>query len=82
MSLEGDIYKLFSNIDGPLFKQQRLDLLNAINIIANDIASTSQKYELGIVESLEGLQNLLDAVADIAHDYYNIDCLMTEDENA
>lgn len=81
MSIEEDTYKLFSNIDGLLFKQQRLDLTNAIETIGNMISSSDQKYELGIVESLEGLQNLLDAVADIAHDHYGIDCLLMEDGN-
>lgn len=60
-----DIENLFKNIDGPLFKRQRLAILNLID---GDICAEA-------AEALEGIQTLLDQVADIAYDSFGIDCL-------
>jgi hypothetical protein len=63
-----NITNLIKKIDGPLFRSQReliLELIESGEILTSDI------------RILEGLQNLLDAVADIAHDEYGIDCLIS-----
>ena len=59
--------ELFQGIDGPQLKQQR-QLLSAI--IDDGHAPTEDDLEL-----LEGLRNLLDCVADVAHDEYGKDTL-------
>jgi|GEM_PF-3507825 len=56
-------------IDGPLFREQR----QAIGELIAHAAGTAQR-ELYI-----GIQNLLDAIADQAHDHYGIDCLSIDD---
>jgi hypothetical protein len=61
------ITELIKKIDGPLFKEQR-------QVIAELIDDAYQ--EESDIRALEGLQNLLDEIADIAHDQYGIDCLL------
>jgi hypothetical protein len=55
-------------IDGPLFREQRQLIL----AIMFQEGLTSDEREL-----LEGVTNLLDAIADQAHEHYGIDCLLT-----
>lgn len=76
---EDDIASVLSEIDGPLFRQQRFDLMTAISALEMGIVSESQKDEKRIVNSLCGIQALLDLIADIAHDHYGIDCLLTSE---
>jgi len=61
------ITELIKKIDGPLFREQRLVILELID---DDSLLTSD------IRALEGLQTLLDEIADIAHDQYGIDCLL------
>jgi hypothetical protein len=61
------ITELIKKIDGPLFKEQRQVILELID---DDSLLTSD------IRALQGLQNLLDEIADIAHDQYGIDCLL------
>jgi len=63
------IEDLFKRIDGPLFKEQRLAILNLIE--------DSQLCDY-TKEMLEGVQSLLDEIADIAYDSFGIDCLYLE----
>jgi hypothetical protein len=59
--------EFFNRIDGPLFLQQRQllnDLLSAA-AVPLDVRLTPAQVEL-----LEGLGNLLDNLADIAHDRF------------
>lgn len=65
-----NIENLLKNIDGPLFKRQRIAVLDLID---GDIGAEK-------AEMLEGIQNLLDKVADIAHDTFGIDCLFVQDD--
>ncbi len=58
-------------IDGPLFRKQRLALLEVF-----DLGITAEMSEL-----LDGLVNLLDEIADQAHDRYGVDCLLEEPED-
>ena len=69
---------IVSNINGPLFRNQRLLLLKIA-----DLAQKKQPYiaAAGDDDLLEGLVNLTDDIADQAHDEYGIDCLLEEDEN-
>ena len=55
-------------IDGPLLRQQREALLDALHI----------KLAEGTYESLGGLIALLDEIADQGHDQYGIDCLLDD----
>jgi hypothetical protein len=65
--------ELIEKIDGPLFRRQRrlLDDLLAAAAVPTDIRLTPEQVSL-----LEGLQGLLDNLADIAHDRYGADCLL------
>ena len=63
--------ELFTGIDGPRFKRQRA----LLSFIADNFGGMSDQEQ----EDLEGLQALLDAIADVAHDHYGKDCLFTED---
>jgi hypothetical protein len=69
---------IISNINGPLFRNQRLLLLKLA-----DLAEKKQPYKpaLGDEDLLEGLINLTDDIADQAHDEHGIDCLLEEDED-
>jgi hypothetical protein len=63
-------------LDGPLFRRQRQLLLKIL-----DFADRRKPLLIGPVEErrhLEGLIELLDALADQAHDRYGIDCLIEE----
>jgi hypothetical protein len=55
-------------IDGPLFHKQRAALLD---VLQSKLAKDTHDLLLGVVE-------LLDAVADQAHDRHGIDCLLEE----
>jgi len=72
----GTSYSL--NIGGPEFRQQRELLQNL-----QGAARAQMPYWLsdGEAESLEGLINLTDEIADQAHDCHGRDCLL-EDRNA
>jgi hypothetical protein len=63
--------EIISKIDGPIFKKQR-ELLHAI-INSGVLAKVA-------VEPLQGLENLLDEIADCAHDVYGKDCLFADPE--
>jgi hypothetical protein len=66
--------ELIADIDGPLLRKQRQlveDLLSGA-ALPKDIRFTPK--QVGI---LQGLQALLDNLADIAHDRYRKDCLQT-----
>ena len=69
---------IFSKINGPLFRNQRLLLMKIA-----DLAQKKQPYEPapGDEDLLEGLVNLTDDIADQAHDQHGIDCLLEEDED-
>lgn len=86
-----DIGELFLGIDGPLLREQRERLLNIISRLSK--LAIYKEYSsarfAGIrlrpadLEALEGIQNLLDGIADIAHDQFGKECLLTEgDEDA
>lgn len=76
-----NIKNLFLNIDGNMFREQRLELLNAIERLSHQVVDKSREKEIKMLEALEGIQNLLDAVADIAYDVFGIDCLFIGDDN-
>ncbi len=65
---EGEKVFLFS-IDPEIFKQQRILLTLLLD---GDKKDTSIN-----LEPLEGIRNLLDAIADQAHDWYGMDTLFT-----
>jgi len=69
---------IFSKINGPLFRNQRLLLLKIA-----DLAQKKQPYmpAAGDDDLLEGLVNLTDDIADEAHDQHGIACLLEEDED-
>lgn len=58
------------SLDGPLLRKQRAVLDKYIGKLAN----TCSDYAM-----LHGLANLLDDIADQAHDKYGIDCLLTRE---
>jgi hypothetical protein len=60
-------------IDGPAFRQQR-ELLQRLRGFA--AAEMSYWPAPGEVESLDGLIELTDEMADQAHDVHGIDCLL------
>ena len=63
----------FKKLNGPLFKRQRLLLL--------ELAQEAEYYDDRTkLQLLEGLVHLCDDVAYIAHDEYGVDCLLTEDD--
>ena len=68
---------IFSKINGPLFRNQRLLLMKIA-----DLAQKKQPYlpAAGDDDLLDGLVNLTDDIADRAHDQHGIDCLLEEDE--
>jgi len=68
---------IIHNINGPLFRNQRLLLLKIA-----DLAQKKQPYlpAAGDDDLLDGLVNLTDDIADQAHDQHGIDCLLEEDE--
>lgn len=77
MSQYQKLETFFMSIDGPELKKQRT-VLSAL-IAELPLREPRSPDEL---EALEGLQNLLDALADICHDDFGIDCLLTsEDED-
>jgi hypothetical protein len=57
-------------IDGPMLRKQRRAILQLLNTPLTE----SQE------EALEGLTNLLDEIADCAHDIYGKDCMFSESE--
>jgi hypothetical protein len=62
-------------INGPLFRQQRVLLLDLAARWDRDTAWLPDKEQR---RSLEGVINLLDEIADQAHDVHGIDCLLEE----
>jgi hypothetical protein len=68
--------ELIERIDGPLFRRQRQLLDDVLSAAAAppEIRLTPEQVSL-----LEGLQSLLDNLADIAHDRYGADCLLIPD---
>lgn len=62
---------VISKIHGPLFRDQRQTLQE---LIEDDTLNFST------IGALEGIQNLLDYIADYAHDQFGIDCLLSEPE--
>ena len=62
------------NIDGPIFREQRQFLVDLLVMV--QLRQLDRKDE----ECIHGLLNLIDAIADQAHDDYGIDCLLTHDE--
>lgn len=65
-----------SKIDGPLFKRQRLFLMDVERLLEKFDCFEGDEREL-----LTGLTNLLDELADEAHDVYGIDCLLEGGNN-
>ena len=61
------------NIGGPEFRQQR-ELLQRLR--GSAVAEMPYWAAAGEAESLEGLINLTDAIADQAHDRHGVDCLL------
>lgn len=76
MSQYQKLEAFFMNVNGPLLKKQRAALLGLIDDLPLDPMRSPDE-----LEALEGLQNLLDALADICHDDFGIDCLLTEEDN-
>jgi len=68
------IGKTFRGIDGELFAAQRVKLIETIDFLEKDYPASKEDE----IEALQGLQNLLDSIADIASDIYGIPCLLTE----
>lgn len=64
------------SLDAPLFKEQR-KFLNMIITSALDTGAIEEE----VVDKLIGIQNLLDSIADVAHDKYGLDTLLEEEEN-
>lgn len=67
--------EIISKIDGSLFRKQRLTVLNIMNS-GNDLGLFTEAES----ETLEGLVQLLDEIADCCHDVYGIDCLFEDSE--
>jgi len=65
---------IVAEIDGPLFRQQRELLIQLADPASSGqpVTFTERDREL-----LEGLLDLTDAIADEAHDQYDIDCLLS-----
>ena len=66
--MENTLHDYALRIDGPLFRKQRAALLDVLQL---KLAKEPHDLLAGVVE-------LLDAVADQAHDRYGIDCLLEE----
>jgi hypothetical protein len=64
--------EIISMIDGPMLKEQRRAVLQ---LLCDNSTITPEQSE-----ALEGLTNLLDEIADCAHDVYGKDCLFTDPE--
>jgi hypothetical protein len=60
-------------IDGPTFRKQRQLLLNLAGLAREGKAFQASDADQ---ESLDGLVNLTDAIADEAHDKHGVDCLL------
>ncbi|MCE9553080.1 MAG: hypothetical protein K8T91_06835 [Planctomycetes bacterium] len=67
---------IFAKIDGPLFRQQRALLLKLADQANN---RKPCPWAIGDRELLEGLLELTDAIADEAHDQYEIPCVLTKE---
>jgi len=59
-------------LDGPAFKKQRLALLELEENIS---------IPENVKNALNGLTSMTDYIADIAYDYFNLDCLLVERES-
>lgn len=60
----------FENVDGPLFRRQRL-LLDSWAHAKGSWLSDEQQ------DLIDGLIHFLDAIADELHDQHGVDCLLT-----
>ena len=84
MSLEVQTYHL--DIGGPQLREQRETLLRLIDAYESPhkpSAWLNQAVETGaIADTLHGTTNLLDEIADQAHDQYGIDCLIQYSEDS
>ena len=74
--------EFFKKIDGPLLREQRLWLLSQLekwNELVKDPDSRTAKAKKNL-SIIEGLVGLTDNLADVAHDQFDIDCLLTKEE--
>jgi hypothetical protein len=62
-------------IDGDLFRRQRLLLLRLLDTVAGNRPYVPEPADKDLAE---GIVNLLDDIADQAHDRHGIDCLLEE----
>jgi hypothetical protein len=71
---------IISKIDGPLFKQQRAVLRYAI-VHLTSCCTDCDQWTPEDIEALDGLNDLLDTIADCAHDIYGIPCLDSQEDD-
>lgn len=78
--MKNDTRRYDLRIDGPEFRVQRELLQRLISMYSIELVSDTPQKTLTPAEvvTLTGLQNLCDAIADIAHDDHDIDCLLQE----
>jgi len=69
----GKAYHL--DIDGPLLREQRMAILR----LQRDLEQQPPQEVAQLLECLEGLTNMLDAIADQAHDVHGIDCIIPDE---
>ena len=67
------------HLDGSELKSQRR-LIDSFIAVEKELVSLFEDPD--IPKTLLGLQNLLDALADQAHDVYGIDCLLDDPDDA
>lgn len=75
--------EIMKNIDGPFFREQRRWVRALVGYAEEgtlQVASGTNLVDAGIRLPLKGLENLLDALADYAHDVHGKDCLFEEKE--
>ena len=63
------------HLDGRLFRKQRELLMRLVTLVHGKQAYAPKP---GDEESLEGLLALTDGIADQAHDWHGIDCLLDD----
>jgi hypothetical protein len=68
--------QIFRMIDGPALREQRRVILRFLGEAEDPLAS--RVYTAEEDDVLEGLLNLLDAIADCCHDIYSKDCLFDD----
>ena len=69
----GQLAEYQIGLNGPLFRRQRQLLLDLMDRWAQGTAWLPRQED---VELLGGVNNLLDCIADQAHDRHGIDCLL------